>query len=154
MAIQQGAERSSQQGAERSSTPVDKIVGARVRQRRVEIHMSQERLAELIGVSFQQLQKYESGANRIGASRLYAIASSLESPISYFFGEEKPVEKVGGFNEDRSLSSVLTDETSFEIVECFSKIDDHHLRRQLVDMLEAFCEKARRDDIRLKSRRK
>lgn len=145
----------SAQNSERSTTPVDKFVGAKVRERRAEIRMSQEKLAELIGVSFQQLQKYEAGTNRMGASRLYAIAAALEKPIGYFFGEDEvePQRATGGLNQPSSLAGVLRDRTAFEIVETFSTIDDHYLRRQLVDVLEAFCAKARRDDIRLNRQR-
>jgi transcriptional regulator with XRE-family HTH domain len=70
---------------ERSANAVDRRIGQRIRIRRLEIDMSQERLAEMLGVTFQQVQKYEKGVNRVAASRLFDIARALELPISRFF---------------------------------------------------------------------
>lgn len=70
---------------ERAPNAVDRKIGQRIRVRRAEIGMSQERLAELIGVTFQQVQKYEKGVNRIAASRLFDISLALEMPVSRFF---------------------------------------------------------------------
>lgn len=70
---------------ERSATALDKRIGRRVRARRLEIGMSQERLAEVLGVTFQQVQKYEKGVNRIAASRLFDIAAALDMPVAQFF---------------------------------------------------------------------
>ena len=70
---------------ERAANAVDRKIGQRVRSRRLEIGMSQERLAELLGVTFQQVQKYEKGVNRIAASRLYDIAAALDMPAARFF---------------------------------------------------------------------
>lgn len=75
----------------RTANDVDAHLGRRVRQRRLELNMSQERLAELLGVTFQQIQKYEKGFNRIAASRLYAMTRALDVDITYFFeGLPKP----------------------------------------------------------------
>ena len=71
--------------------PTDKYVGSRVRMRRLMLHMSQERLADQLGLTFQQVQKYEKGTNRIGASRLQHIAEILQVPISFFFEGAPPV---------------------------------------------------------------
>ncbi|MBL4614923.1 MAG: helix-turn-helix transcriptional regulator, partial [Magnetovibrio sp.] len=71
--------------------PVDVHVGARLRQRRTLLGMSQEKLGEAVGLTFQQIQKYERGANRIGASRLYQLSNVLDVSVSYFF-EEMPGE--------------------------------------------------------------
>ena len=71
----------------RSMNPIDAHVGARVRLRRMLVGMSQERLGELLGVTFQQVQKYEKGANRIGASRLYEVSQILEVPVQFFFDD-------------------------------------------------------------------
>jgi transcriptional regulator with XRE-family HTH domain len=70
---------------ERAANPVDLHVGARIRMRRKTMGLSQERLAESLSLTFQQVQKYERGANRVSASKLYEIARSLRSPINYFF---------------------------------------------------------------------
>lgn len=133
-----------ERNSERTSTPVDKFVGGKVRERRTELKVSQERLAEVIDISVQQLQKYESGANRIGASRLFSIAEALDKPIGFFFGEDDAKAR-----EDPTaispLADALTDEAAFEIIETFSRIEDHNLRRQVVDVLVSYCAKARRD---------
>src|SRR5215208_5898064 len=65
--------------------PVDRHVGLRIRMRRKEIGVSQERLAEALGITFQQVQKYERGANRVSASKLWEIASALRTPVAYFY---------------------------------------------------------------------
>lgn len=138
--------------SEKCGSEIDKAVGARVRQRRSALKISQERLSEMIGVSFQQLQKYEAGTNRMGASRLFDIAVALDTPIGFFFGEDDAdaAGKCGEVSGDtaqlaKSLSDILEDAATFEIVQTFSSITDHHLRRQLVSMLEAFLEKVERD---------
>lgn len=70
---------------DRAATAVDRKIGERIRSRRLEIGMSQERLAHLIGVTFQQVQKYEKGVNRISASRLFEVSLALDLPVSHFF---------------------------------------------------------------------
>lgn len=70
---------------QRATNSVDGHIGRRVRERRLEIGMSQERLAELLGVTFQQIQKYEKGINRVAASRLYDMTDALDVDIAYFF---------------------------------------------------------------------
>lgn len=70
---------------QRETNPIDVEIGKKVRQRRSEIGMSQERLAELLGVTFQQVQKYEKGVNRIAASRLWAIAAAMKQAVSWFY---------------------------------------------------------------------
>lgn len=77
----------------RSTTKIDTAIGAKVRSRRLEIGMSQERLAELLGITFQQVQKYEKGVNRIAASRLYYIAQALEMPVADFYSGLKALRK-------------------------------------------------------------
>jgi transcriptional regulator with XRE-family HTH domain len=77
---------------ERRATATDAAIGKRIRARRLEIGMSQERLAELLGLTFQQVQKYEKGVNRVAASRLFDIAAALRAPLDYFFeGLTSPV---------------------------------------------------------------
>ncbi len=76
--------------ANRAADPIDMHIGARVRMRRLLLGMSQEELADALGVTFAQLEKYENGAERIGADRLYCVADALEVPLSFFF-EQIPV---------------------------------------------------------------
>src|SRR3972149_1752114 len=71
--------------AKKAPNPIDKHVGSRVRMRRMMLSMSQEKLGDALGLTFQQVQKYEKGTNRIGASRLQAIANILQVPVSFFF---------------------------------------------------------------------
>src|SRR5436189_1899420 len=71
----------------KAPNPVDKYVGSRVRMRRIMLGMSQEKLGEALGLTFQQVQKYERGTNRIGASRLFDLSRVLEVPVSFFFEE-------------------------------------------------------------------
>src|SRR5690349_12335677 len=81
--------------------PIDVRVGARLRLRRNMLGISQEKLGEMIGLTFQQVQKYERGANRIGASRLYELSRVLDVPVSFFFDDTDPVRApaTGGFAE-------------------------------------------------------
>src|SRR5256885_4646469 len=84
--------------------PVDVHVGARVRLRRTLLGMSQEKLGDAIGLTFQQVQKYERGANRIGASRLYDLSRVLDVPVSYFFEEFGETSPVSGTSEQSGES--------------------------------------------------
>src|SRR4029079_10891894 len=96
---------------DRTPNPVDLHVGARIRMRRKILGVSQERLADDLGLTFQQVQKYERGANRVSASKLYEIARSLQAPISYFFdGLADPLTAeahAAGSGEDRFVHDFL-----------------------------------------------
>src|SRR6478736_9583220 len=96
--------------AKRSPDPVDRHVGARIRMRRLMLKLSQPQLGDALGLSFQQLQKYEKGTNRVGASRLQHIASILQVPVSFFF-EELPIQ--------RSERAQISDAPSPESVAAF-----------------------------------
>jgi transcriptional regulator with XRE-family HTH domain len=118
--------------------PVDVHVGGRVRMRRIEIDMSQEILGQHLGLSFQQIQKYEKGMNRIGASRLQQIATLLGVPVGYFF-EGAP----GGHDEGEreqtmtgSFLEFLGTRDGQSLIESFSKISDAKLRRSIIDLVE------------------
>jgi len=99
---------------QRRATDMDKQVGKRVRVRRLELGMSQSKLAGQLGLSFQQLQKYESGANRIGAARLKRLSELLDVPLTYFFGEAK----------EKFTAALEMDATraSVRLVRAFSKV--------------------------------
>ena len=122
---------------ERTATLVDVRLGERVRARRLEIAMSQETLADLLGVTFQQVQKYEKGANRIGASRLQHIADILQVPISFFFdgavesGEFKSIEPKSLF-----VSDFLASSEGVALVKAYMSIKDAKLRRCIVQLVE------------------
>ena len=121
--------------------PTDKYVGSRVRMRRLMLHMSQERLADQLGLTFQQVQKYEKGTNRISASRLQEISQILEVPVPFFF-EGAP--QAGGTSRRSDDNASLAHITDFlgnadghALVKAFMKIKNAGLRRSIVRMVEA-----------------
>jgi len=117
--------------------PTDRHVGARVRMRRLMLDMTQTELADGLGLTFQQVQKYEKGANRIGASRLQHIADILQVPISFFFegageaGEFKAIEPKSLF-----VSDFLASSEGVALVKAYMKIKDAKLRRCIVQLVE------------------
>jgi transcriptional regulator with XRE-family HTH domain len=126
--------------------PVDVHVGGRLRQRRTLMGMSQEKLAEAIGLTFQQVQKYERGANRIGASRLHQLARVLEVPVSYFFeemahagapaGAEQPgfAEEPPAFEHDP-----MSRRETLELVRAYYRIPDGKVRKRVFEMVKAIA---------------
>jgi transcriptional regulator with XRE-family HTH domain len=116
-------------GKQRSAGKGDKILGQRIRVRRTELKMSQEALGEKLGVSFQQIQKYEKGINRVGSMRLGDIAKALEVPVTFFY------ETNGKHQEAESL---IFDDPRFSLrlLKAYSKIPSNELRHQLVVMVE------------------
>lgn len=128
---------------ERSANAVDKRIGQRVRSRRLEISMSQERLAELLGVTFQQVQKYEKGVNRIAASRLFDIAASLDMPVARFF-EGLTSARAGGVAESRKdfAEDVLATPEGAQLMTLFASIENLKVRRRVVDLVRALAEQA------------
>jgi transcriptional regulator with XRE-family HTH domain len=127
---------------ERSANAVDRRLGQRVRTRRLEIGMSQERLAEILGVTFQQVQKYEKGVNRIAASRLFSISSALEMPIARFFEGLSPVRRGAGVAEDTGeyLQDALATPEGMQIMTLFASIQNPKVRRRVVDLVRALAE--------------
>lgn len=123
----------------RSMNPIDAHVGARVRLRRMLIGMSQERLGELLGVTFQQVQKYEKGANRIGASRLYEISRVLEVPVQYFFNDmpEGIASGSRGFAEDAAPyeMEVFSNPENIRLAQANGAIKNPAVRRRIYDLM-------------------
>jgi transcriptional regulator with XRE-family HTH domain len=122
---------------------VDLHVGRRIRQRRKAVGVTQEGLAGALGLTFQQVQKYERGANRVSASKLYQIAATLQAPVSYFFdGLVDPVEKGGGDNNgfDRAINDFLMSAEGLEMAALFVRIDKPGLRKQIVQLMRAMVE--------------
>lgn len=119
---------------------IDRVVGQRIRWRRRELKLTQERLGELLELTFQQVQKYEKGVNRVSAGRLYEIAGVLGVPISYFFeGAEEFLEaEQSEFaeDEDEPHAPVMTPET-LELISAFQKIEDVSLRKSLLNTVRA-----------------
>ncbi|MDQ0346957.1 helix-turn-helix domain-containing protein [Ancylobacter vacuolatus] len=128
----------------KSPNPVDKYVGSRVRMRRMMVGMSQEKLGESLGITFQQIQKYEKGTNRIGASRLQNISQVLSVPVAFFFdGAPTMTGDVPGFAEDASpayVSDFLASSEGLALTRAFLKIADSKVRRRIVDLVEALAE--------------
>jgi transcriptional regulator with XRE-family HTH domain len=128
--------------AKKAPNPVDKHVGSRVRMRRMMLGMSQEKLGDALGLTFQQVQKYEKGTNRIGASRLQQISHILQVQVSFFF-EGAPTMATGarqeGFAEGSSpayVSDFLASADGLALTKAFMKIGDSKLRRRIVDLVE------------------
>lgn len=123
--------------------PIDIHVGSRIRLRRNMLSMSQEKLGESLGITFQQIQKYEKGTNRVGASRLQAISTILAVPVSFFF-EDAPDQKASprGLAEDHSTSYVvdfLNSAEGLQLNRAFVKIADARVRRKIVDLVKALA---------------
>jgi transcriptional regulator with XRE-family HTH domain len=125
---------------ERSANAIDRKVGQRVRSRRQDIGMSQERLAELLGVTFQQVQKYEKGVNRIAVSRLYDIANALEMSVCSFFDGLD----ARGVAEDRRgyANDALATPEGAQLMALFATIKSRKLRRQVVELVKTLTEEA------------
>ncbi len=128
--------------AKKAPNPIDKHVGSRVRMRRMMLGMSQEKLGDALGLTFQQVQKYEKGTNRIGASRLQQISLILQVPVSFFF-EGAPTVHSGprsdGMNEAPSpayVSDFLATSDGLALTKAFTRIGDLKLRRRIVDLVE------------------
>jgi transcriptional regulator with XRE-family HTH domain len=121
--------------------PTDKYVGSRVRMRRLMLHMSQERLADQLGLTFQQVQKYEKGTNRISASRLQEISRILEVPVPFFFEGAPQASGAPRRSEDGPSLVHITDflghADGHALVRAFTRIKNASLRRSIVRMVEA-----------------
>jgi transcriptional regulator with XRE-family HTH domain len=128
--------------AKKAPNPTDKHVGSRVRMRRMMLSMSQEKLGDALGLTFQQVQKYEKGTNRIGASRLQQIAQILQVQVSFFFEGAPSAITIGrheGLSEAPSpayVSDFLATSDGLSLTKAFMKIRDAKLRRRIVDLVE------------------
>jgi len=119
----------------KSPNEVDRHIGSRVRARRIMLGMSQEKLADALGLTFQQVQKYEKGVNRIGASRLLHIAGILDVSIEFFF-EGVPGLRAGGFSDESLVAEFLTSSESDRLVRGFLKLKDDEARRKVADLVD------------------
>lgn len=121
--------------------PIDKHVGNRVRMRRILAGLSQEKLGEALGLTFQQVQKYEKGTNRIGASRLQQISKILEAPPAFFF-EGAPVGDgiaQSGFAESAQVVDFLSTVEGLQLNKAFASIRDAKVRKRIVDLVIAIA---------------
>lgn len=123
--------------------PIDVHVGARVRLRRTLLGMSQEKLGDAIGLTFQQVQKYERGANRIGASRLYDLSRVLDVPVSYFFEElgdaAPPPSGMGEPIAEPYQANPMMKRETLELVRAYLRITDPQVKRRLFDLAKALA---------------
>ncbi len=125
--------------AKKAPNPIDKHVGSRVRMRRMMLSMSQEKLGDALGLTFQQVQKYEKGTNRIGASRLQQIANILQVPPAFFFEGAPHTAHSSGMSEAPSpayVSDFLATSDGLSLTKSFMKIKSSKLRRRIVDLVE------------------
>lgn len=134
----------------RKPNPMDIHVGSRVRLRRMVIGMSQEKLGEKMGLTFQQIQKYEKGTNRIGASRLHQLSQIMDVPVGFFFEDaplhaNRSVSAHAGFAESKTeafLLDFLNSRDGLELNRAFVKITDPKVRKRVVELVRALSEDA------------
>lgn len=121
--------------SQRSPKTADIELGKRIRLRRVELKISQEALSEKLGVSFQQVQKYEKGVNRVGAARLQTIATALDVPVTFFYD---------GDGKTREVDSLLFTDSKFclRLLRAYASIKDQAVQRRFVDLMESFAASA------------
>jgi len=125
--------------------PIDIHVGSRVRLKRNMMGLSQEKLGEKLGVTFQQVQKYEKGANRIGASRLQQISSILKAPVSFFFEGVPGQDKIAGagFAEGGSSDYTIDFLSSTEGIQlntAFARISDEKVRKKIIELVKSLAD--------------
>jgi transcriptional regulator with XRE-family HTH domain len=133
----------------KAPNPIDRHVGSRVRMRRILLGMSQEKLGEALGLTFQQVQKYEKGTNRIGASRLQQISTTLNVPPAFFFDgapsldESSPNASAPGFVSEAPSSSYVLDFIStaegLHLNKAFARIQDAKIRKRIVDLVASIA---------------
>ena len=135
--------------APRSPNPIDIHVGTRVRLRRQVMKMSQEKLGDQLGVTFQQVQKYERGANRVGASRLWKMSQVMDVPVGFFFDGLGEVGAVTEFAEDDQLPIVydfINSTDGVNLAKAVSQIKNKAVRRQILELARSLAKDAGSDE--------
>jgi transcriptional regulator with XRE-family HTH domain len=137
---------------DRSPNPIDVHVGLQVRLRRKSLKISQEKLAEALGLTFQQVQKYERGANRISASKLYEIARALRVSIAWFFeGLSDPTaEPVDGEDEAEAppfAHNFLMSQEGVDLANLFPRLPQRRVRRRLVELVRSLVEEGESEPV-------
>ncbi len=127
--------------AKKAPNPIDRHVGSRVRMRRMMLSMSQEKLGDALELTFQQVQKYEKGTNRIGASRLQQIAHILQVPVAFFFEGAPDLRPDAGGKQIEApspafVSDFLATSEGLALTKAFMRIKEAKLRRRIVDLVE------------------
>jgi len=132
----------------KKANAIDRLVGVRVRERRIALGMSQDMLAKKLGLSFQQVQKYEKGTNRISAGRLFVLAQALMTPVVYFFGEVIGASRQSGFAEDPAPSPVMSFAASREgqeLAVALAQIKDAKARKNLINLAKSLAAREKGD---------
>ena len=122
--------------------PIDEHLGARIRMRRIMLHVSQRRLAGALGMSLQQVQKYENGADRIGASELCAIAEALDVAPEFFFADVPRTPRGAGLKKPPMIDFLdgFPDATDdYTLVRCYLRIKDAKMKRRIVALVQAIA---------------
>ena len=119
--------------------PVDRHVGLRIRMRRKELGISQEKLAEAVGLTFQQIQKYERAANRVSASKLWDIARALQTTIAYFYEGLTEMSEAADLPRANIQDFLITPD-GLELAACFPRIASLRLRRKVLELVRALVE--------------
>lgn len=127
----------------KSPNPIDKHVGSRMRLRRVLVGLSQEKLGDALGITFQQVQKYEKGTNRVGASRLQLAAKVLGVPVNFFFeGTQAESELISGISEavtEPFSADFARSAEGIQLISAFQKIKEPKLRKKIIDLIHAMA---------------
>lgn len=118
--------------------PVDRHVGLRIRMRRKELGLSQERLAEAVGLTFQQIQKYERAANRVSASKLWELARALKTDIGFFYAGLAEIE--AEIMSQQTMHDFLLTPDGLELAACFPRVNNHRLRRRVLELVRTLAE--------------
>jgi transcriptional regulator with XRE-family HTH domain len=131
--------------------PVDVYVGARLKIRRNELGLSQNKIGELTGVTFQQIQKYEKGSNRIGSSRLYDFAKILKVPVSYFFDQYEAAYGSKGYLSDSKVNfddkNSVSEKEVITLIKNFSAIKNPALRKSIITLAKTLSKKDEDEEI-------
>lgn len=130
------------------SNPVDVYVGTRLKVRRMELGLSQNKLGEMTGITFQQVQKYEKGLNRIGSSRLYEFAKILKVPVSYFFEQYELTFGQNGVFSDNKASfddKDISEKEIITLIKNFSAIKDPMVRKSIIALAKTLSKKEDED---------
>ena len=129
--------------AKKAPNPIDKHVGSRVRMRRMMLGMSQEKLGDALGLTFQQVQKYEKGVNRIGAGRLFEVARILNVPVDFFYEGLNAGSPSAANESDASSPPVMEFVSSGEGLQlslAFMKIKDAKVRKRVLDLVKSLAD--------------
>lgn len=133
---------------------IDEHVGVQLRQRRALLGLSQERLAEQVGITFQQIQKYENGANRVSASRLYEFSKVLEIPVNFFFedyGSNENALGLAGFADNEQMpfggaEDIMKRKETIELIRTYYSIENPKLRKDLFKLVKSMADNLKSQD--------